>query len=227
MDCRPSNGAFKTADLPAKRFCRAATADIGPEGVHFMSFSSDCKKELCLLNPEKPCCRMSELSALYMTLGSLNLLGRGKLSVQFTGESMAVARRVYTLLQKGLGPFASDPLRVHGPLRRHPEMRADAGADPDAGLSVRAGHDDRRGGRRGHPALHLARGQPEPLLLRAGLPAGRHAGRRHHDQSRSRAIIWSWATGTRPSWDRAAKRLDSGWACPFTSPPGRERISSI
>lgn len=67
-----------------------------------MSFSSDCKKELCLLNPEKPCCRMSELSALYMTLGSLNLLGRGKLSVQFTGESMAVARRVYTLLQKGL-----------------------------------------------------------------------------------------------------------------------------
>ena len=45
---------------------------------------------------------MSELSALYMTLGSLNLLGRGKLSVQFTGESMAVARRVYTLLQKGL-----------------------------------------------------------------------------------------------------------------------------
>ena len=45
-----------------------------------MSFSSDCKKELCLLNPEKPCCRMSELSALYMTLGSLNLLGRGKLS---------------------------------------------------------------------------------------------------------------------------------------------------
>ena len=67
-----------------------------------MSFSSDCKKELCLLNPEKPCCRMSELSALYMTLGSLNLLGRGKLSVQFTGESMAVARRVYTLLQKAL-----------------------------------------------------------------------------------------------------------------------------
>lgn len=109
-----------------------------------MSFSSDCKKELCLLNPEKPCCRMSELSALYMTLGSLNLLGRGKLSVQFTGESMAVARPGLYPSSKGAEPFASDSLRIHGTLRRHPEMCADAGADPDAGFSVRAGHDDRR-----------------------------------------------------------------------------------
>lgn len=66
-----------------------------------MSFSSDCKKELCLLNPEKPCCRMSELSALYMTLGSLNLLGRGKLSVQFTGESMAVAAGSIPFFKRG------------------------------------------------------------------------------------------------------------------------------
>lgn len=67
-----------------------------------MSFSSDCKKELCLLDLEKSCCRLSELAALFMTQGSLNLLGLGKLSVQFTGESSAVARRTYTLLQKEL-----------------------------------------------------------------------------------------------------------------------------
>ena len=68
-----------------------------------MSFSSDCKKELCLVEPEKDCCRFSELCALYMTLGSLSLLGQGKVNASFTCESMAVARRVYTLLNSALG----------------------------------------------------------------------------------------------------------------------------
>ncbi|MDD3409721.1 MAG: sporulation regulator WhiA, partial [Eubacteriales bacterium] len=64
-----------------------------------MSFSSDCKEELCRIAPEKSCCRRAELSALYMTLGSLSLLGRGQTSVQFAVESAAVARRVFVLLQ--------------------------------------------------------------------------------------------------------------------------------
>ena len=68
-----------------------------------LSFSSDCKKELCLLEPEKPCCLLSELCALYFSMGSLSLLGRGKVNVQFTGESLAVSRRVYTLLTRALG----------------------------------------------------------------------------------------------------------------------------
>ncbi|MEG2207634.1 MAG: DNA-binding protein WhiA [Clostridia bacterium] len=67
-----------------------------------MSFSSDCKKELCLLAPEKPCCLLSELSALYASMGSLSLLGRGMVNVQFTGGSLAVSRRVYTLLTRAL-----------------------------------------------------------------------------------------------------------------------------
>lgn len=67
-----------------------------------MSFSSDCKKELCLIQPEKPCCRLSELCGLYMTMGSLNLLGRGKVNVQLSGESLAVCRRAYTLLAQAM-----------------------------------------------------------------------------------------------------------------------------
>lgn len=67
-----------------------------------MSFSSDCKEELCRLPLEKSCCRLSELSALYMTLGSLNLLGRGQISVQFSVESPAIARRIFILLQREL-----------------------------------------------------------------------------------------------------------------------------
>ena len=65
-----------------------------------MSFSSDCKEELCRLPLEKSCCRLSELSALYMTLGSLSLLGRGQVNVQFSVESPAIARRVFLLLQR-------------------------------------------------------------------------------------------------------------------------------
>lgn len=66
-----------------------------------MSFSSECKQELCRLPlTEKSCCRLAELSALYMAAGSLNLLGRGQTSVQFTVESAAIAKRVFLLLQK-------------------------------------------------------------------------------------------------------------------------------
>ncbi len=69
-----------------------------------MSFSSDCKEELSRIPLEdKPCCRQSELAALYMAAGALNLLGLGKMSVQFTVESAAIARRVFLLLQKEMG----------------------------------------------------------------------------------------------------------------------------
>lgn len=67
-----------------------------------MSFSSDCKNELCLVKPEKACCGLSELCGLYASMGSLSLLGRGRVNVQFTGESLAVSRRVYTLLMQTL-----------------------------------------------------------------------------------------------------------------------------
>ncbi len=65
-----------------------------------MSFSSDCKEELCRVPCDKACCCGAELGALYMTLGSLSLLGRGQLCVQFAVESPAIARRVIVLLQR-------------------------------------------------------------------------------------------------------------------------------
>ncbi len=67
-----------------------------------MSFSGDCKKELALVKPEKSCCFLSELGGLYASMGSLSLLGRGKVNVQFTNESLAVCRRAYTLLVQSL-----------------------------------------------------------------------------------------------------------------------------
>ena len=68
-----------------------------------MSFSSDCKEELCRVPCEKSCCRLAELAALYLCLGSLSLLGHGRLTVRFTVESAAIARRIYRLIQQETG----------------------------------------------------------------------------------------------------------------------------
>ncbi len=67
-----------------------------------MSFSSECKEELCRAPMERACCRMAELSALFMTVGALTLLGRGQVSVQFTVEGASIAKRIFLLLQKEL-----------------------------------------------------------------------------------------------------------------------------
>ena len=64
-----------------------------------MSFSSDCKEELCRVPCDKSCCRMAELTALYLCLGSFSILGQGRLSVRFAVESAAIARRIYRFVQ--------------------------------------------------------------------------------------------------------------------------------
>jgi len=68
-----------------------------------MSFASDCKNELCGLALEKPCCQLSELSGLFMAIGSLNLLGRSRVAIQFKSENKTVARRIYVLMDNALG----------------------------------------------------------------------------------------------------------------------------
>ncbi len=67
-----------------------------------MSFSSDVKKELSQVRPEKSCCALSELCGLYAAMGSLSLLGRGRVNAQLSSESLAACRRAYTLLSKTL-----------------------------------------------------------------------------------------------------------------------------
>lgn len=67
-----------------------------------MSFSSDVKNELAVVKPEKDCCFISEIGGMFATMGSLSLLGRGKVNVQFTSESLAACRRAFTLLSHHL-----------------------------------------------------------------------------------------------------------------------------
>ena len=120
-----------------------------------MSFSSDVKKELSNVKPEKSCCARSELGGLYASMASLNLLGRGQVNVQFSSESLAVCRRAYTLLSQAL----------HIAAQIHYVSSA------------------RFGGKR-KCVLTLGPIQSPVLRLLHARVFARHAsGRRHHDQS--------------------------------------------
>ena len=65
-----------------------------------MSFSSQVKEELFRSLPEKPCCMLSELSALTQTCASLRLSGRGRVKVVYETENPALAKRIFLLLKR-------------------------------------------------------------------------------------------------------------------------------
>ena len=65
-----------------------------------MSFSSDVKKELLRIQPEKNCCMLAELSALTQTSASLRLSGGGRAKVVYETENPALAKRIFLLLKR-------------------------------------------------------------------------------------------------------------------------------
>lgn len=67
-----------------------------------MSFSSQVKKELLNVKPEKHCCMLSELSALTQTSASLRLSGGGRVRVVYETENPALAKRILLLLKRGM-----------------------------------------------------------------------------------------------------------------------------
>jgi len=66
------------------------------------SFSARVKAELIRLPAGKPCCMLSEISALTMTSGHLAFRGGGWLSVSWRLEDAGCARRLFLLLKKRL-----------------------------------------------------------------------------------------------------------------------------
>ncbi|RKD33403.1 DNA-binding protein WhiA [Thermohalobacter berrensis] len=65
-----------------------------------MSFSSKTKNELSRIEVEDKCCQIAELSALIRMSGSIQISGLGKISIKFTTENAAIARRIFSLLKK-------------------------------------------------------------------------------------------------------------------------------
>ena len=65
-----------------------------------MSFSSQVKEELLRIRPEKPCCMLSELSALTQACASLRLSGGGRVRVVYETCQPALAKRILLLLKQ-------------------------------------------------------------------------------------------------------------------------------
>lgn len=68
-----------------------------------MTFCEQVRQELLRVKPEKPCCALSELSALTQACGSLILRGGGHIHVRYSMENPALAKMVFLLLKSRLG----------------------------------------------------------------------------------------------------------------------------
>ena len=66
------------------------------------SFSAGVKEELNRLPLGKPCCMLSEISALTQTSGHLAFRGGGWISVSYRLDNAGTARRLFQLLKKRL-----------------------------------------------------------------------------------------------------------------------------
>ena len=66
------------------------------------SFSAGVKEELIRLPMGKPCCMLSEISALTQTSGHLAFRGGGWISVSYRLDNAGTARRLFQLLKKRL-----------------------------------------------------------------------------------------------------------------------------
>ena len=66
------------------------------------SFSAGVKDELNRLPMGKPCCMLSEISALTQTSGHLAFRGGGWISVSYRLDNTGTARRLFQLLKKRL-----------------------------------------------------------------------------------------------------------------------------
>ena len=66
------------------------------------SFSAGVKEELIRLPLGKPCCMLSEISALTQTSGHLSFRGGGWISVSYRLDNAGTARRLFQLLKKRL-----------------------------------------------------------------------------------------------------------------------------
>ncbi|MGN0709319.1 MAG: DNA-binding protein WhiA [Anaerovoracaceae bacterium] len=65
-----------------------------------MSFSSETKKELSGIEPEKKCCQLAEIAGFLRVAGSLRLAGGGHFDIMVTTDSPATARHYVKLIKE-------------------------------------------------------------------------------------------------------------------------------
>jgi DNA-binding protein WhiA len=67
-----------------------------------MALSEELRSELAAIDPERACCGLAEISALFHSAGSVHLRGRGQVARHLDLSTSSVARRAFSLL-RGLG----------------------------------------------------------------------------------------------------------------------------
>ncbi len=64
-----------------------------------MSFSSETKKELSKMIPEKKCCVLAEIAGFARMNGSIRLMGGGRMNVSLASEDPSIARHFKQMIQ--------------------------------------------------------------------------------------------------------------------------------
>ena len=64
-----------------------------------MSFSSETKKELSKMEPQKKCCTLAEIAGFARMNGSIRLMGGGRMNVSLTSEDPSIARHFKQMIQ--------------------------------------------------------------------------------------------------------------------------------
>ncbi len=65
-----------------------------------MSFSSKTKNDLSRIESQTKCCLVAELAALIRMSGTIQIGGLKRISIRFSTENAAIARRIFSLLKK-------------------------------------------------------------------------------------------------------------------------------
>lgn len=65
-----------------------------------MSFSSTTKNELARIPITEKSCKLAELAALVRMCGTIQISGNNNISIKFTTENAAIARRIFTFLKE-------------------------------------------------------------------------------------------------------------------------------
>ena len=109
-----------------------------------MGLSDEVRSELAAIAPERGCCRLAEISALFHSAGSVHLRGRGRVALHLDVSTSAVARRAFSLLRQ---------LGIHSEIRTYRRRSFDhatryqlhiSGNDAALGSLVEAGVLDAR-----------------------------------------------------------------------------------
>jgi len=146
-----------------------------------MSFSDDLRDELAAIAPERRCCRLAELSALFHVAGAWHLRSHGELAVHLDVASAGAARRAFALL-RDLG--VRSEIRTYRRPAFERATRYQLHVDVDAGAAAilrEAGVLTARGGPLERPPKHVV-GRPccrgayvRGALLGGGSLSGPHA----------------------------------------------------